>query len=214
MHVHLPLDIFSFSFVTCSASPVQRNFRVFHRLQLNAALILIWSNLNIVRCRARIENVICPRGCEPMWVRTFSKNYVIFSCQLHFDGLQQRARQRNYFVFFFFFHISLRKPKNEKWWILCLKCWSSVGLSWLYVRLIHTENVCRLVLVSTFLRPFSIMNISNFTSGFPVSTTPFRHILSIQPNSSFFVFVCFHAHCAMHANDFFFFTRNVMSQCS
>lgn len=130
----------------------RRNFCVCHRLQLNAALILNWSNSNRVRRWARIKNVICPGDCGLMWVRTFSKNYVIFSCQLHFDGLQQRARRRNKFVFFFIFlSRTEHETEKEKWKMMNFVFEMLVVCRFVVVICTSLSQSECLVLVSTYL---------------------------------------------------------------
>lgn len=207
--IHLPLDTFSFSLVTSGAS------RPTQSLSIPPIAIKRCAHFgsDLIRI-AHIENVICSRDCGPMWVRTFTRNYVIFSCQLHFDGSQQRARHRNNSFFIILLRTEHKTKKREKWKMMIFVFEMLVVCRFVVVRLFHRECVSSGsgVDAATPVWHHEYFNF-NFTSGFPVSTTPF--VIHPTEFSIFpFLFVSMHtAHC-MRMNEVFFFTRNVMSQCA
>lgn len=205
------LWISSVSFETCVLCAFSASFLTHFSCVLPIAIKrcahLICSNSNMCDCAGHsvsercIKNVICPGGCG-LCARISLQVYTPFSCQLHLDGSLHRARQRNVIRLFQKTETwnekqnRNKKLKNEKWWFLNSKYAAFLPArrdrlfpiswrerEWMYVVWfwLHSFDACLAAWI-----------FQNFTSGFPVSTTPFPFVTD-RTEISIFVFVCFHA---------------------
>lgn len=191
----------SFSIVTCSAS----RSRSIPPIAIKRCAHF-WSDLIRI---AHIENVICSRDCAPI-----HSKLCYFLMPAAYWWFAATRPSNEYVVFHNSFEKRTWNEKKLKWKMMIFVFEMLVVCRFVVVRLFHRECVSSGsgFDVATPVCHHEYFNF-NFTSGFPVSTTPF--VTHPTEFCIFFVFVCFHAHCGTACEWMsFFLTRNVMSQCA